>query len=53
MKTFQKRNGGKETGILTAPERAALAASAKTKQDAVGWRIIDDPTTTGAASASR
>ena len=42
VKAFQKRNGGKETGVLNQPERAALAAAAKPKQDAVGWRIVDD-----------
>ena len=42
VKAFQKRNGGKETGVLNPPERAALGAAAKPKQDAVGWRIVDD-----------
>ena len=42
VKAFQKRNGGKETGVLNQPERAALAAAAKPKQDAVGWRIVED-----------
>ena len=45
VKTFQKRNGGKETGVLNQPERAALAVAAKPKQDAVGWRMADDPAT--------
>jgi hypothetical protein len=42
VKAFQKRKGGKETGVLNQPERAALAAAARPKQDAVGWRMIDD-----------
>jgi peptidoglycan hydrolase-like protein with peptidoglycan-binding domain len=42
VKAFQKRNGGKETGVLNQPERAALSAAAKPKQEAVGWRIVDD-----------
>ena len=42
VKAFQKRSGGKETGVLNPQERAALAAAAKPKQDAVGWRIVDD-----------
>jgi hypothetical protein len=42
VKTFQKRTGGKETGVLNQPERAALAAAAKPKQDAVGWRVVQD-----------
>jgi peptidoglycan hydrolase-like protein with peptidoglycan-binding domain len=42
VKSFQKRNGGKETGVLNQPERASLAAASKPKQDAVGWRVVDD-----------
>src|SRR5205085_10117781 len=42
VKSFQKRTGGKETGVLNQPERAALSAAAKPKQDAVGWRMVDD-----------
>src|SRR5215210_766601 len=42
VRSFQKRSGGKETGVLNQPERAALAAAAKPKQDAVGWRVVDD-----------
>jgi hypothetical protein len=42
VKAFQKRSGGKETGVLNQPERAALAAAAKPKQDAVGWRTVQD-----------
>jgi hypothetical protein len=45
VKAFQKRNGTAETGILNPPERAALAAKAKPKQEAVGWRIVDDLST--------
>lgn len=45
VKAFQKRKGGKETGVLNQPERAGLAAAAKPKQDAVGWRMVDDPAT--------
>jgi peptidoglycan hydrolase-like protein with peptidoglycan-binding domain len=45
VKAFQKRKGAKETGVLNLPERAALAADAKPKQDAVGWRIVDDAST--------
>ena len=42
VKAFQKRNGTKETGVLNQPERAALSSAAKPKQDAVGWRMVDD-----------
>ena len=42
IKTFQKRNGGKETGTLTPEERKLLAVDAKAKQDEVGWRMVSD-----------
>jgi Putative peptidoglycan binding domain len=42
VRAFQTRNGGTATGILSAAERAALAAAAKTRQEAAGWRIVDD-----------
>ena len=45
VKAFQKRKGGKETGVLNLQERAALAAAAKPKQEAVGWRTVDDLST--------
>jgi hypothetical protein len=47
IKAFQRRNNGKDTGVLTDQERAALADAVKAKQDAAGWRLIDD-TATGA-----
>jgi hypothetical protein len=44
VKTFQKRNSGAETGILTAQEREALAAAAKlSAATSSGWRLIEDP----------
>ena len=45
VKAFQGRNGGKQTGVLNPQERGILAASAKTRQEAVGWRGADDPRT--------
>jgi hypothetical protein len=45
IKAFQKRHGGKETGVLNEEQRAALAAAVKAPQEAVGWRLIDDPAT--------
>jgi hypothetical protein len=42
VKAFQKRKGGKDTGTMTAEERAALAADAKAKQAEVGWRLMTD-----------
>src|ERR1700733_2473013 len=47
IKAFQRRNNGKDTGVLTDQERAALADAVKAKQDAAGWRLGDD-TATGA-----
>lgn len=43
IKTFQKDNSGKPTGVLNPQERAALAAAAKALQDAAGWKIGLDP----------
>jgi hypothetical protein len=45
IKGFQQRHGGKPTGVLSDGERAALVAAVKERQDAVGWRVIDDPAT--------
>jgi peptidoglycan hydrolase-like protein with peptidoglycan-binding domain len=42
VKAFQKKRGGKETGVLNPQERAALSAAAKPKQEAVGWRMLND-----------
>ncbi|MEZ5788488.1 MAG: peptidoglycan-binding protein [Xanthobacteraceae bacterium] len=45
VKSFQRRIGGQETGILNPDERARLAQSAKTRQQRVGWQMIDDDAT--------
>jgi peptidoglycan hydrolase-like protein with peptidoglycan-binding domain len=42
VKAFQKRSKSKETGVLTPPERVALAAAAKPAQEHAGWRLIND-----------
>ncbi|MDB5630464.1 MAG: Peptidoglycan-binding domain 1 [Tardiphaga sp.] len=42
IRAFQKNNGGKITGTLSAPERALLADAAKKQQDNVGWKIVSD-----------
>jgi hypothetical protein len=42
IKAYQKRNGGKDTGILTSDERAKLAQAAKARQEQVGWRVVED-----------
>jgi hypothetical protein len=45
VKAFQRRNSGKDTGVLTDQERALLADAAKAPQAAVGWHVIDDSAT--------
>jgi peptidoglycan hydrolase-like protein with peptidoglycan-binding domain len=50
VKSYQTRGGAAPTGILSAEQRTALAAAAKAKQEASGWRVMDD-TVTGARLA--
>jgi hypothetical protein len=45
VKAYQKRNGGKDTGILNPDERGKLAQAARARQEQAGWRLIDDPAT--------
>ena len=45
IKAFQRRNSGKETGILSDQERAALAEAAARRKAAVNWRLVDDAAT--------
>jgi hypothetical protein len=45
IKAFQRRNSGKETGILSDQERAALAEAAARPKAAVNWRLVDDAAT--------
>jgi peptidoglycan hydrolase-like protein with peptidoglycan-binding domain len=45
VRAFQKSGGFRETGLLAPPERAALAARSKAKQEQVGWRMVDDRVT--------
>jgi peptidoglycan hydrolase-like protein with peptidoglycan-binding domain len=45
VKAFQKRNGGKDTGVLTPRERDKLVAAAQPRVDRAGWQIIDDRAT--------
>ncbi|HWM46311.1 MAG TPA: peptidoglycan-binding domain-containing protein [Xanthobacteraceae bacterium] len=42
VKAFQKRKGGKETGVLSPDERSALAADAAAARAEVGWRTVID-----------
>jgi hypothetical protein len=45
IKAFQRRHSGKETGVLTAEERAQLAEAAKGREARVGWRLVEDSAT--------
>lgn len=45
VKSYQKRNKNKVTGILGAQEREALAAAVRPIQTEVGWRLVEDPAT--------
>jgi hypothetical protein len=45
IKAFQRRNSGKDTGVLSDQERVALAQAGQAPKAAVGWRLIDDTTT--------
>lgn len=45
IKDYQKLKGGKPTGVLNPQERAALADTARRKQENVGWRIVTDGVT--------
>ncbi|OKO81674.1 peptidoglycan-binding protein [Bradyrhizobium sp. NAS80.1] len=44
IKEYQKKKGGKPTGVLNPQERAALAETARRKQESVGWKIVMEPT---------
>lgn len=44
IKAYQKAKGGKPTGVLNPQERAALAETARRKQDSVGWKIVTEIT---------
>ena len=43
IKAFQRDNGGKPSGTLTAPERALLTNAARAAQDHVGWKLLTEP----------
>lgn len=45
VQAYQKRQKAKPTGVLNPQERAALRASAKPRQNEVGWRLVEDPST--------
>ncbi len=43
VKSFQKSNTFKDTGVLNPQERALLSAASKAGQARVGWKMVDDP----------
>jgi hypothetical protein len=45
VKAFQKRVGGKDSGVLTPEERQRLAAAARPQTDRFGWQLVDDSAT--------
>jgi peptidoglycan hydrolase-like protein with peptidoglycan-binding domain len=45
IKEYQKSKGGRPSGVLNPQERAALAETARRRQDSVGWKIVTDPGT--------
>jgi hypothetical protein len=47
IKEYQKLKGSKPTGVLNPQERAALAETARRKQESVGWKMVTE-TTSGA-----
>jgi peptidoglycan hydrolase-like protein with peptidoglycan-binding domain len=44
-KAYQKRHKNPVTGLLSAEERAALAAAVEPRKAEVGWRLTEDPVT--------
>jgi hypothetical protein len=42
IKSYQKDNGGKQTGVLNPQERGALTDAARRRQDNVGWKTVTD-----------
>lgn len=48
VKAFQKRHQGKDSGILTADERAVLASAVRVQQQQVGWKLVEDDVLPGA-----
>jgi hypothetical protein len=45
IKLFQTGHAAKDTGILDEEQRARLATTAAGPEQAVGWRMIEDPAT--------
>lgn len=45
IRSLQKRNNARQTGVLNPQERAALASEAKKLQDNAGWKMVEDMST--------
>jgi hypothetical protein len=45
IKTFQRDQSGKQTGVLNPQERGALAAAARKARGNAGWKIVTDAAT--------
>lgn len=45
IRSFQKRNKSKITGVLTPEQRAALIAAANSHEQEFGWHVVVDPAT--------
>jgi hypothetical protein len=45
IRSFQKRNKSKITGLLTAEQRATLIAAADSHEQEFGWSVVVDPAT--------
>ena len=45
IKEYQKSRGARQTGVLNPQERGDLAATARRRQENVGWKIQTDPGT--------
>jgi peptidoglycan hydrolase-like protein with peptidoglycan-binding domain len=45
IKTFQRDQGGKQTGVLNPQERGALTAAARKTRSNAGWKIVTDAAT--------
>ena len=45
IKTFQKNNNSKQTGVLNPQERIALSEAARRPQGNVGWKMVTDMVT--------
>ena len=45
VKAYQSRHKNPVTGVMSAAERAALAAAVEPRKQEVGWRLVEDPVT--------